>query len=161
VAKSRQTRAVIVLDPSQAPSAHTLAAAHGVKVEQVPQRGIEPVTTVTLILVGTVAAVRAVQHILFEQRKGGQVIDLRPGAEEAFYRTPKLMYGIVVILASDGRVTVGVKEPDGMFAKVISTLPALLSSGDSAKQAAHIVTKTFGSDVQVDTAENPAAGGDV
>jgi hypothetical protein len=42
MAKSPQTRGVIVLDPSQKPDAHALAAARGVTVEEVPRRGIEP-----------------------------------------------------------------------------------------------------------------------
>jgi hypothetical protein len=60
VNESPQTRSVVILDPSHAPVARRLAAAHGVEVEQVPCRGIEPVTTVTLVLVGTAAAVGAV-----------------------------------------------------------------------------------------------------
>lgn len=80
-----QTHAV-VLDPWDVPSARAVAAAYGVEVRQLPRRGIEPVTTVTLLLIGAAAAVGAVLHIL-EQRKGGQVIDLRPGSPKAFYRT--------------------------------------------------------------------------
>jgi len=141
------------------PAARTLAAAHGVEAERVPRRGIEPVATVTLVLAGTAAAVGAVLHVL-EQRKGGQVIDLRPGAAKAFYRTPDVAYGTVVIVAVDGKVTVEVKEPDGMFGKVISILPQLLTGGGSAEQVAQVVTKTFGPDVQIETVEIPAPGGD-
>jgi hypothetical protein len=118
----------VVLDLSHVPAARRLAAAHGVEVEQVPYRGIEPVTTVTLVLAGTTAAVGVVLHVL-EQRKGGQVIDLRPGTPKALYRTPDVVYGTVVIVAVDGKVTVEVKEPDGMLGKVISALPQLLSNG--------------------------------
>jgi len=159
VSESPQTQSVVVLDPSQVPAARTLAAAHGVEAEQVPRRGIEPVATVTLVLAGTAAAVGAVLHVL-EQRKGGQVIDLRPGAAKAFYRTPDVVYGTVVIVAVDGKVTVEVKEPDGMFGKVISILPQLLTGGGSAEQVAQVVTKTFGPDVQIETVEIPAPGGD-
>ena len=156
--ESPQTQSIIVLDPSQVPAARTLAAAYGVEVEQVPRRGIEPVATVTLVLVGTAAAVGAVLHIL-EQRKGGQVIDLRPGAPKAFYRTPDVVYGTVVIVDANSKVTVEVKEPDGMFGKVISTMPGLLSGGGgSAEQVAQAVTEAFGPDVKVDI---PAPGGDV
>jgi hypothetical protein len=154
-----QIQSVVVLDPSQVPAARTLATAHGVEVEQVPRSGIEPLATVTLVLVGTAAAVGAVLHIL-DQRKGGQVIDLRPGAPKAFYRTPDVVYGTVVIVAVDGKVTVEVKEPDGMFGKVISALPQLLSGGGSAEQVAQVVTSTFGPDVQIETVEIPAPDGD-
>lgn len=159
MSESPQARSIIVLDPSQVPGARVLAAVHGVEVEQVPCRGIEPVTTATLVLVGTAAAVGAVLHVL-EQRKGGQVIDLRPGAPKAFYRTPDVVYGTVVIVAVDGKVTVEVKEPAGMFGKVMSTLPQLLSGSDSAGQVNDVITKTFGTDVRVDTIQIPAAGGD-
>ncbi len=157
MAESPQMQSVVVLDPSQVPAARMLAAAHGVEVEQVPRRGIEPVATVTLILMGAAAAVGAVLHVL-EQRKGGQVIDLRPGAPKAFYRTPDVVFGTVVIVAVDGKVTVEVKEPDGMFGKVISTLPQLLSGGGGgAEQVAQAVTETFGPDVEVEMVEIPAS----
>lgn len=158
MAESPEREAVVVLEASQVPAARMLAADHGVEVEQVPRLGIEPVTTVTLVLVGAAAAVGAVLHIL-EQRKGGQVIDLRPGAPKAFYRTPDLVYGMVVIVAVDGKVTVEVKEPEGMFGKVISTLPQLLSGGgDSVEQVTQAVTDTFGRAVEIETARTPAPG---
>jgi hypothetical protein len=149
---------LIVVDPSEVSAITALATANGVEVEQVPQRGIEPVTSVTLLLVGTAAAVNTVHHIFFEQRKGGQVIDLRPGAPEPFYRTKKVTYGMVIIFAVDGEVNVTVKEPDGVFGKVISTLPNLLTGGGSARQVVGVVTKTFGNDVEVETVDIPADG---
>jgi hypothetical protein len=159
--ESPQMPSVVVLDPSQVPAARTLAAAHGVEVEQVPHRGIEPVTTVTLVLVGAAAAVGAVLHVL-EQHKGGQVIDLRPDVRKPFYRTPDVVYGTVVIVAVDGKVTVEVKEPDGMFGKVISALPGLLSGGGgSAEQVTQAVTGIFGPDVEVETVKIHASGGGV
>ncbi|WP_280494821.1 hypothetical protein [Nocardia asiatica] len=128
-----QTHAV-VLDPWDVPSARAVAAAHGVEVRQLPRRGIEPVTTVTLLLIGAATAVGAVLHIL-EQRKGGQVIDLPPGSPKAFYRTPDVVYGTVVVITVDGKVTMEVREPEGMFGKVISTLPQLLSSGGARRRS--------------------------
>jgi hypothetical protein len=156
----QQTQSVVVLDPSQVSAAYELAAAHGVLLEEVPHRGIEPVTTATLVLLGTATAVGAVQHGL-EQRKGGQVIDLRPGVPKAFYRTSDLVYGMVVIIMIDGRVTVEVKEPDGMFGKVISALPKILTGVGGTKQVAQEITKTFGADVQIETGDSPASGGGV
>jgi hypothetical protein len=158
VTDSPQAQSVVVLDPSQVPDARTLAAAHGVEAQRIPTLGIEPVATVTLILLGSVAAVATVLQVL-EQHKGGQVIDLRPGAPKAFYRTPDVVYGTVVIVTGDGKVTVEVKEPDGMFGKVISTLPQLLSGGDSTEQVAQKVTATFGPDLEIETTEIPLVGG--
>ncbi|MFE1883616.1 hypothetical protein [Streptomyces diastatochromogenes] len=152
--ESAQTQALVVLDPAHVPAARELAAAHGVELHEVPRRGVEPVTTVTLVLMGAATAVGALQHAL-EQRKGGQVIDLRPGAPRTLYRTPDVVYGTVVVLAADGTVTVEVKEPDGMFGKVISVLPNLLSAGgNGTEQVSATVTATFGADVEV----RPAAG---
>lgn len=154
-----QTRSIVVLDPSQITAARELAEAHGVEVELVPRLGIEPVTTVTLVLVGSAVAVGALQHVL-EQRKGGQVIDLRPGAPKAFYRTTDLVYGLVLIIAVDGAVTVKVKEPSGMFGKVISTLPQLLSGADEGtERVATAVAEAFGPQVEIETVESRTAGG--
>jgi hypothetical protein len=148
-----------VLDPAQLPAARALAAAHGVEMEEVKGRGIEPVVAVTLVLVGTAAAVGAVLHVL-EQRKGGQVVDMRPGVPRTFYRTPDVVYGTVVIIAVNGEVVVEVKEPDGMFGKVISILPELLSGGSGdVEQAGETITSTFGADVDVRTIEIPAPDG--
>lgn len=159
--ESARTQALVVLDPAELPAVHELAAAHGVELQEVPRRGIEPVTTVTLVLMGAATAVGALQHTL-EQRKGGQVIDLRPGAPRAIYRTPDVVYGTVVVLAADGTVTVEVKEPDGMFGKVISALPNLLSAGgNGTEQVTATVTARFGADVEVrPAAGRPTPGGD-
>lgn len=149
---------LIVLDPSEVSAICTVAAAHGVEVEQVPSRGVEPVAIVTVVLMGSVAAVATVQHIL-DQRRGGQVVDLRPGAPKPFYRTPDVVYGTAVIVTRDGTVTVEVKEPDGMFGKVVSALPALVSGGDSdAEQVARAVTETFGTAVEIEAAKRPQMG---
>lgn len=86
--------------------------------------GFEPVTTVALILIGTALAVSATEHFI-DARKGGQVIDLRPGALATFYRSPDIIYGLVIILAVDGTVTVEVKEPKGSFGTVIEALRQL------------------------------------
>jgi hypothetical protein len=149
---------VVIVEPAQVPAARAVASAHGVDVQEVPRRGIEPVTTVTLLLVGTAAAVGTVLHTL-EQRKGGQVIDLRPGAPKAFYRTPDLLYGMVVVIAVDGKVTIKVEEPDGRFGKVIAALPRLLPGSGDAAQVARAVSGEFGPDVAVETVPLPGAGG--
>jgi hypothetical protein len=155
VTEAPQIQSLVVLEPAQVPAARTSAAAHGVEVEQIPRRGIEPLTTVTLLLIGAGAAVGSVLQIL-EQRKGGQVVDLRPGAPKAFYRTPDVVFGTVVIVAVDGRVTVEVREPAGMFGRVIAVLPELVSGGGGdAEQIGRAITEAFGADVTVETHELP------
>lgn len=161
MSESSQTQAVVVLDASQVPAARALAAEHGVGVEQIPHRGIEPVSTVTLALIGASVSVSVVMRIL-DQHKGGQVVDLRSGAPKAFYRTPDVVYGTVIIVTVDGKVTVEVKEPDGMFGKVISTLPSLLTGGDAgAEQAAQVMSEAFGAGVKISTVKLPSAEGGV
>lgn len=154
MARSRQEWKTLVVDPSEVALVREAAAIHDVTVREGQQRGIEPVSTVILTLIGAVTAVGAVEQLL-EHRRGGQLIDLRPGTETPFRRTRDLMYGIVVVIAVDGKVTVEVKEPEGMFGKVISTLPRLLPTGGTAGQVVQTVTRTFGADVDVDTAEQP------
>lgn len=145
------------VDLSDVPVVHELAAARGVAVAEVPERGMEPVTIVTLILMGSATAVSGVRHVL-ERRRGGQVIDLRPGALKAFYRTTDLEYGIVVIFASDGTATVRIPKLDDALG-MISALPQLLRGVTSAQRAARAVTEKFGSDVQVETEEDPGRDG--
>ncbi len=74
---------------------------------------------------------------LLDKRKGGQVIDLRPGAPKPFYRTKEVEYGLVVIFATDGKVTVEVKEPRGLFGQVVDALKGILTDlGKSGVEAA-------------------------
>lgn len=149
MAELPHSQTIVILEPTQAQEAQTIAADYGVTVEQVPQRGIEPLTTVTLLLVGTAAAVRALMREL-ERRKGGQVIDLRPGVPKTFYRTSDVAYGTVIIIATDGEITVRVKDPDILFGKATATIPELLSSNGNVKQAAKTVAEALGMNVEID-----------
>ncbi|WP_410675309.1 hypothetical protein [Amycolatopsis sp. cmx-4-68] len=155
--KPTRATAVLAVDRSEVPVVRDLASAHGVVVEDVPQRGIEPVSLVTLLLVGPVVAIGSVRQLL-EHRKGGQVIDLRPGAAKLAYRTADLQYGIVVIVAWDGKVTVRIDKPEDVFEKVVSSLPKLLPGGMGAKQAARVVEKNLRSDAEVEMDQAPDDG---
>jgi hypothetical protein len=115
---------VIVIDRAELAAVQEQAARDGVEVSPLPVSGVEPVTTVALILIGTALAVSAIEHFI-DARKGGQVIDLRPGAPATFYRSPGIIYGLVIVLAVDGTVTVEVKEPKGTFGTVIEALRQL------------------------------------
>lgn len=142
------------------PAAKRIAADHGVRAEEVPRLGVEPVTTATLVIVGAAAAVATVSHLL-DQRKGGQVVDLRPGAPRTIYRTPEVVYGTVVIVAEDGSATVEVKEPQGMFGQVVSALTEIASGGpEGADVVARAIEARFGDDVEVTPAERTRRGGD-
>ena len=73
---------VVVLDRSDLTWAREIAAANSVELVDLPSSAFEPVTTVAVILLGGALAVGAVAYQL-DKRKGGQVIDLRPGAPQA------------------------------------------------------------------------------
>jgi hypothetical protein len=50
-----------------------------------------------------------------------------------------VVYGLVVIIATDGKVTVEVKEPKGMFGQVIDAIRGILS--DAAKTRVEQIAK--------------------
>jgi hypothetical protein len=126
---------LVVVDRADADLVRATAADHGVRAEELPTRGLEPVTTVTFALLGAAAAVATVVGLL-ERHKGGQVIDLRPGAPRAFYRSRDVVYGLVVLIAADGRVLVEVKEPTDTFATAIQALQRVAVGVGSAGSAA-------------------------
>ncbi|WP_433679945.1 hypothetical protein [Nocardia sp. CA-119907] len=151
---------VVILEPSDVPAARALAELHGIEVQRVPQRGIEPVTMVTLVLIGSITAVGAVMQGL-EQHKGGQVIDLRPGVSKTIYRTPDVVYGTVVIVTGDGVVTVEVKEPEGMFGKIVTALPGMLAKIPSgADKVADAISKEYSQQVVIERRQIEDAEGD-
>lgn len=96
-----------------------VAEEDGVELELVEKddRGFAPLIIVALI---GAAAVAAGAWAYFEdRRRGGQIIDLRDGAEKIARRDKDVVYGLIVIIANDGKVTVEVKEPKGFFGTVI------------------------------------------
>lgn len=147
---SSDSEDVITLDTSQLAGALEVASEYGVQTQEVPRIGFEPATSVTLLLMGSAAAVHTVIYIL-EQRKGGQVVNLRKDAAKRVYRTPDVVFGTVVILAEDGGVEVVVREPKGLFGQVASSVAALASSGESPQIAnlMNVVTREFGDSVRV------------
>ncbi len=119
--ETRQPDAVVLVDPEDREYVLGLAREHDVEAEEAEVHGIEPVITVTLLLFGAAAAVGAVQQLV-ESHKGGQMIDLRPNAPKIAYRDKGVVYGTVIMIATDGKVTVEVHEPKGMFGQVMEAL---------------------------------------
>lgn len=119
--EAEPVRKVIVIERGDLDAVREHSAALNVEVQELAYNGFEPVTTIALILIGTALAVSAAEHFI-DSRKGGQVIDLRPGAPKSFYRSPDIVYGLVIILAVDGTVTVEVREPKGSFGMIIEAL---------------------------------------
>jgi len=120
-------QAVVSVRREDLPAARETAAGHQVELRELPATGVDPVSAVALVLIGSALAVSMVQRAI-DARQGGQVIDLRPDAGRPFYRTRGVVYGLVVIIGSDGTVTVDVREPDGNFREVIETVAKLTMS---------------------------------
>lgn len=125
VGDAEETEVFLVVDAEDLDAAESAAAANGVEVEQAPTMGFEPVTTVTLVLLGTSLAIAAVLDAV-ERHKGGQVIDLRPSAIRPFSRSKDVAYGLVLIVATDGTIQVEVKEPKGLFLGVVEQIKGIL-----------------------------------
>ena len=135
----------VVIEPEDLEYVRQAAVDNGVSIEEIPSEGFEPITTVTLALLGASAAVATVLHLI-ERRKGGQVIDLRPGAPKPIYRTPDLQFGLVLIHRLDGTVSVEVKEPRGLFGQVMDTLRDILGTiaGENLKAAQETIAEAIG-----------------
>lgn len=145
-----ETTEVIVLSPDELEALRQFGKDHGVRVEVQPSRGFEPVSTVVALVVGGTAAVGTVLHLV-DRSKGGQMVDLRPGAERVVFRTPDVVYGLVVCVAVDGEVTVEVKEPRGLFGSVAEMLAAIVSDmgGKPVDEVAGQVRELVGNDARV------------
>lgn len=70
------------------------AEQYQVQVTELKSAGIEPVSTIAVVLLGSVWAVNTVSRLV-DERKGGQVIDMRPGANLAVYRSRDVQYGLI------------------------------------------------------------------
>ena len=123
-----------------------VAEEEGVELEVVKrdERGFAPVIVIALI--GGAALAAGTWAYFEDRRKGGQIIDLRDGAAEIARRDKGVVYGLIVIIAGDGKVTVDVKEPKGFFGAVIKDVLDALQG---------VVTKSIGS---VADAAKAAAG---
>jgi hypothetical protein len=107
-----------------------VAADFGLTVEDVRPRDLGVATAV--FVVGAAAVVAAALRSFADRRRGGQVIDLRPGRPLA-RRDPELMFGLVIVIAEDGRAEIRVWEPKDQFQEVVSdVLTAITSAGGTA-----------------------------
>jgi hypothetical protein len=143
--EAETTASVVMVDWADVELVRTTAAGHGVEVQVVETKGMDPLSTTTLVLVGVPLAVGTVTQLL-DRLRGGQVIDLRPGAGKALYRTKDVVYGLIVIYAVDGQVSVEVKEPRGTFGEAVDVITKVLTGrgGAGAKDIAELVESTLG-----------------
>ena len=92
----------------------------GVRVEPVSVRTPDP--ALLFAVVGTLATVPVVLERWHDRLRGGQVIDLRPGARRVAYRTRDLTYGLVILHAVDGSATVTVHDPPNQTLEVVKAV---------------------------------------
>jgi hypothetical protein len=144
---------VVVLAPEEIDHLEELAERHGVAAERLPQYGFEPVATAVFVLTGTALAVATVTYLI-DRSKGGQVIDLRPGAPKTVYRSTDVTYGLVVLISADGSVRVEVREPKGMFGPVNELITGAIGEliGKDVATVHDTVTRLVDSDVAEVTA---------
>jgi hypothetical protein len=128
-----ETRYRVIVSPDEADELEALAREAGATVTRATPRAID-LGTITLIIIGGLAVVAAAQSAI-ERRRGGQVIDLRPGAPTPFYRSRDLHYGLILIITADGGVQITVHEPSEMLSKVVGLLELALRPGDAAPTA--------------------------
>lgn len=145
-----ETEQIIVVDRSDLSEVRGIAAAYNVELIDIPASGLEPITTVAIILVGSALAVATVAYLI-DKRKGGQVVDLRPGAPRSFYRSRDVMYGLVIIVALNGTATIEVKEPKGMFGIVLDALRGMTADLTEAtiEAIAEVAKARFGDRVSI------------
>lgn len=72
------------------------------------QRRVEPVSAI--LIGGAVVAVGKFVVDWWERRKGGLVIDLRPGSQDDLHRDTEVPFGYVVTFIADGKVSVDTKD---------------------------------------------------
>ncbi|WP_460707565.1 hypothetical protein [Myceligenerans halotolerans] len=115
-----------------------LCVEHGVAVERVGVRAPDPV--LLLALVGLVPVVSFVVERWHDRLLGGQVIDLRPDAEQVARRDTGLAYGYVIVHAVDGTVTVHVQELPNQTFEIVKAVVDVLGgmTGKGVQEIAQI-----------------------
>ena len=142
------------VSPEELEELRKIAAEHGVSVEVDEEAGFVDPATITVLLLGGSLAVATVAYLL-DQRRGGQIIDLRPGADPIARRDRGLVYGLILLIAMDGKVEVNVREPRGMFGQVIDALKEVLGDllGASATKAQELASSAVQGKATVRVAE--------
>jgi hypothetical protein len=110
-----------------------VADEYGLTLEPVRPRDMGVVTAV--FLVGAAAVVSQAVQTFTDRRQGGQIIDLRPGATPV-RRDKGLMYGLVLVIATDGKFEIKVWEPKNHLEEVVKdVLQALVAVGAGVGEA--------------------------
>jgi hypothetical protein len=121
-----------LLGGEEAERVRALAAQQGVEVRDLKPRGMEVVTTTTVLLVGLPPAIRHILQSIDDFRSGGQIIDLRSGAGVNVHRSKKLRPDLILIYTRDGSFELRVDDQRRSFGEVASRLAERLEPGSSA-----------------------------
>jgi hypothetical protein len=146
----RQSKTVVV-DAEEAAVLESLAAEYGVEIHSTKAQGIDPVTAVVVVLIGSYLAVTTVvDH--FEKRRGGQVIDLRPQAHTVVYRDPQVRHDLILILTADGGVKIHTVPLSADSGRIIEALTQSLVkiAQPNAQSAAAVARERLGDSVSIE-----------
>jgi hypothetical protein len=149
-----QVRTVVdAVDDAGARYLRAACADAGIDVEDAGVR--TPDAIMMLALVGAPAVVSFVVERWHDRLRGGQIIDLRPGAPTVARRDPELLYGLVIVHAVDGTVTIHVHEPRSQTLELVQAVIAALSGriGASAKDVQGTATEVLGDQASISSAD--------
>jgi hypothetical protein len=113
---------------------------YGLTLEPVRPRDMGVITAV--FLVGAAAVVAQAVQTFADRKKGGQVIDMRPGATPV-RRDKGLLYGLILVITPDGQFEIKVWEPKNHLAEVVKDVLEAIRSvagvGDAVRAASGAV----------------------
>jgi hypothetical protein len=128
----------VTLEAGELAFLEEVATQHGVSIEPLETKALEPLSMVTLIVLGAPLAVTTVMRVLDEHR-GGQVIDLRPGATRLAYRTRDLMYGLILIHTLDGTIQIERVNTRTAFSELVEAVARVAVGGAGEDHATDAV----------------------
>jgi hypothetical protein len=146
---------VALIDAEDVLYLRELAGKYNLELRESKPLGIEPVSTIAIILLGSILAINAVGRLL-EEHKGGQVVDLRPGRRKVLSRSRDVQYGLIVVLAKDGTVTLRSNNVADKTGAILGVLGELAKQRDGAgiDAIAKAAGDQLGVDAQVATGQN-------
>lgn len=118
---------MVELSEAEFDELEALAPEYGVELRPITGKGIDPLTGVVVAVIGTASAVAGVMRFI-DQRRGGQVIDMRPATSKPFYRSADLAYGLIVVFAIDGSVTVQATKTTDSFSELVGIVGQVAAS---------------------------------
>lgn len=107
-------------------------------------------STIAVVLLGSALAINTVSRLL-EERKGGQMIDLRAGATRSVCRSRDVQYGLIVVLADDGSVTIRSKDSHDKLGSIVESMGTLAKgkADVSADAITEAVRGRLGADAEI------------